>query len=276
MRVVGVALLALAMSGCVPIIYGSRYEGSSRQNLADAVPAFIEAGRTTMAEVVLTLGDPDTVAADESWLVYVSRYRKGGGGAVLVLAGGGQGGLLGGARKQMLYRRLLLRFDAAGVVREATLDVVDCGEADFFIGQSATSSPPCFDLDSRDLLAFDLVERLQAQGEADVVLFSHAEWWAKHEQGMVAVSDKAVHFVPFVDSSQADSPGATVALAELTDAALAGRVFHINPDSRQRVVLRRGETEVGSFIVRSENGDDSGRTVEAAELVSQRIAAARR
>jgi hypothetical protein len=276
MRIVGVVLLALAMSGCVPIVYGSRYEAPSRQNLADAVPASIEAGRTTMADVVLALGDPDTVAADESWLAYVSRYRKGGAGAALVLAGGGEMGLLGGAQKQMLYRRLLVRFDAAGVVQDATLDVVDCAEADFFVGQSAGSSPPCFDMDSRDLVAFDLAERLQAQGETAVVVFSYAEWWATHERGMVAVSDTAIHFVRSVDDRRAGSPGAAVALSDLTDAQLAGSTFHINPDSRRRVVLLSGDAEVGSFVVQGKNSDDPDRTSEAAELVCQRIAAARR
>ena len=43
MKAMGILLLALAMMGCVPIIYPARYEKPSRQNLTDAVPAFIEA-----------------------------------------------------------------------------------------------------------------------------------------------------------------------------------------------------------------------------------------
>jgi hypothetical protein len=264
----------MAMTGCVPIVYGARYEKPSRQNVSDAVPAFIEVGRTTMADVVLTLGDPDTVAADESWIAYVSTYREGGGGAVLILGGGGQVGMLGGASKQMLYRRLLVRFDGAGLVKQAKLDVVGCAEADYFLGESVDSSPPCFDITSRDLVALDLARRLEEQGEADVVVFSRAEWWATHRQGMVAVSDTAIHFVPSVDDRWTGLPGAKVALSDLTDAQLAGSAFHINPDKRQRVVLRRGEVEVGSFVVRDEDSDDSGRTSEAVELVRARIFAA--
>ena len=275
MKPLVVVLLALAMTGCIPIIYPARYMKPSRQNLSEAVPAFIEAGRTTLADVVLTLGDPDTVAADESWVAYASTYREGGGGAALVLAGGGQVGLLGGASKQMLYRRLLVRFDDAGLVQEATLDVVDCTEADFFIGQSASSSPPCFDVDSRDLVALDLADRLQVQGETNVVIFSRAEWLATHEHGMVAISDTAIHFVPSVDGRWTGSPGVNVALANLTDAQPAPKVFGFFHEGRQRVILRRGAEEVAAFVVRVGDVDDAARTAEALELVQQRIAAAR-
>ena len=276
MRAVALLLLVLTTTGCVPIIYPARYERPSRQNLADEVPAFIEAGRTTMADVVLALGDPDTVAADESWVAYTSAYREGGGGAALVLGGGGQVGLLGGAAKQMLYRRLLVRFDGAGIVGEATLDVVDCSEADFFVGQSSSSSPPCLDVNSRDLVALDLAERLQAQGEANVVIFSQAVWLTTRERGMVAVSDTAIVFVPSVDERWTGSPGAKLALADLTDAQPAPKVFGLFPEGRPRVVLRRGDAEVAAFVVQGAEVDDAVQTAEALELVRERIAAATR
>ena len=256
MKALGVLLLALAMTGCVPIIYPARYEKPSRQNLTDTVPAFIETGRTTMADVVLALGDPDTVAADESWIAYASAYREGGGGAVLVLAGGGQVGLLGGARKQMLYRRLLVRFDAVGNV----------------LAQDVGSAPPCFDVDSRDIAAAELTTRLLAQGETNVVVFNQAEWLATHERGMVAISDTAIHFVPAVDGRWSGSAGAKVALADLTDAQPAPKVFGLFHEGRPRVILRRGEMEVAAFVVRVADVDDAAKTAEALELVQQRIA----
>ena len=276
MRVIVLLLLFLASAGCVPIIYPARYEAPSRQNLADAVPAFIEAGRTTMADVVMTLGDPDTVAADESWVAYASAYREGGGGAVLVLAGGGQVGLLGAALKQMLYRRLLVRFDAEGIVTAATLDVVKCGNNEFFLGQAVDSTPPCFDVDSRDIAAGELVARLQAQGETNVVVFNQAEWLITRDRGMVAVSDTAIHFVPSVDGRWSGSPGKTLALADLTDAQSGPKVLGIFREGRPRVVLRRDESEVAAFVVRAADFDDEGLTEEALELVRERIAAARR
>jgi len=275
MRVIAVLLLALGLTGCVPIIYSARYEKSSRQNLSDTVPAFIETGRTTMADVVLALGDPDTVAADESWVAYASTFREGGGGAALVLAGGGQVGLLGGASKQMLYRRLLVRFDAAGVVKESRLDIVDCSEADFFVGQTSSSSPPCFDVDSLDIAAAELTTRLMAQGETNVVVINRAEWLTTHERGMVAISDSAIHFVPAVDARWSGSPGVTVSLADLTDAQPAPKVFGFFHEGRSRVILRRGEAEVAAFVVRVADVDDAAKTAEALELVQERIATAR-
>lgn len=276
MKALGVLLLVLGMTGCVPIIYSERYEKPSRQNLSDVVPAFIEAGRTTMADVVIVLGDPDTVAADESWLAYASAYREGGGGAALVIAGGGQAGLLGGARKQMLYRRLLVRFDADGVVTAATLDVVKCGNNEYFLGQAVGSMPPCFDVDSRDIAAAELTTRLLAQGETNVVVFARAEWLATRERGMVAVSDTAVRFVPSVDDRWGGSLGAKVALADLTDAQPGPKIFGFLPEGRPRVALRRGEEEVAAFVVMTVEGDDPGETAEALELVRERIAAARK
>jgi len=269
-------LLALGMSGCVPIIYSERYEKPSRQNLTDTVPDFIEAGRTTMADIVLALGDPDTVAADESWIAYASAYREGGGGAALVLAGGGQVGLLGGARKQMLYRRLLVRFDAEGIVTDATLDVVKCGNNQFFLGQAVGEAPPCFDVDSLDIAAAELTTRLMAQGETNVVVFNRTEWLTTHERGMVAISDSAIHFVPAVDDRWSGSPGVNLALADLTGAQPAPKVFGIFHEGRQRVILRRGEEEMAAFVVTLTDVDDVVRTAEALDLVQARIAAAQR
>jgi len=276
MRSLGLLLLALAMSGCIPIVYTARYEAPSRQNLTDEVLGLAEVGRSSMADVVLALGDPDTVAADESWIAYASTFREGGGGAALLLAGGGSAGLLGGATKQMLYRRLLVRFDGAGVVAEATLNVVDCSEADFYLGQGVSSSPPCFDVTSRDLLALDLAARLQAQGETHVVTLNHVEWLTTRERGMLALSDTAIHFVPSVDSRWTGSPGVKLALADLTDAQPAPKVWGLFPEGRPRVILRRGEEEVAAFVVRVADVDDAARTTEALELVRERIAAAKR
>lgn len=274
MRALGVLLLALAMSGCVPIIYGARYEASSRQNLTDEVPAFIEAGRTTMAEVVLALGDPDTVAADESWVAYASAYREGGGGAALVLAGGSQMGLLGGAREQMLYRRLLVRFDAAGLVTSASLDLVHCGNNEFFLGVTAGSDPPCFDVSGLELLARDVAHRLQEAGETNTVIYPRVEWVTTHQRGMLAVTDTAVRFVPSVDGRWDASAVVRLDLAGLSGARLAGNLFFHTAESRRRVVLLRGEEDAGSFVLLIGDMDDPLRTADASKLVQERIVAA--
>jgi hypothetical protein len=276
MRAVAVILLALTTSGCVPIIYSARYEPPSRQNLPDAVPAFIEPGKITMADVMLALGDPDTVATDESWIAYVSRYRKGGGGAALLLLSGSSGGLLGGATKAMLYRRLLVRFDSMGVVTSATLDLAYCDETEVFLGTTSGTMGPCFDVNSTDIVAQDLATHLQQAGERNVVVYPRAEWLPTHQKGMVVVSDSAVHFIAtgiYRIPSLADTD---IALADLTAARLLGHSFHLTDEGRQRVVVERGDEQVATFVIQTEYADDANRTREAAELISQRIAAIRR
>jgi len=161
MRVVGVLVLALATGGCIiPVIHGTGYESQSRQNVPDAVPAFIESGNATVADVLLALGDPDAVAADRSWMTYVSSYGEGGFGAAAVLvAPAGPPLAVGGDREKMLYRRLVVRLDAFGFVTGATLDVVRCTNSDGFIGDDGPSKPPCFPVDSRDLGAREVVAK---------------------------------------------------------------------------------------------------------------------
>jgi hypothetical protein len=275
MKAAGILLLALAMSGCVPILYGARYEASSRQNLADEVPAFIEGGRTTMADVVLALGDPDTVAADESWVAWVSAYREGGGGAALVLVGGGNAGLLGAAREQMLYRRLLVRFDGTGLVTSASLDLVHCGNNEFFLGVTTGSEPPCFDVTGIELLARDVADRLQEAGEANTVIYPRVEWVTTHERGMLAVTDTAVRFVPSIDGDWDGSAVVRLDLAGLSGAHLAGNPFFFTAESRRRVALLRGEEDAGSFVVLTGDVDDPQRTADASKLMQERIEAAR-
>jgi len=276
MKYLAVLLLVLTTSGCVPIIYSARYEAPSRQNLSDAVPAFIESGRTTMADVLLALGDPDTIAADESWIAYVSSYREGGGGAALVLVSSSSAGLLGGAFKEMLYRRLLVHFDATGIVTAATLDLVNCSNTDVFVGDASGSMAPCFDVTSTDIVARTLVANLQEAGETNVVVYRRAELLPTHQRGMVAVSDTAIHFVATGIYRTPRFPDIDIALADLTGAELGGHAFHLSAEGRRRVTLKREDAEIATFVVLAENGDDASRTTEAGELVSQRIAAVRR
>jgi hypothetical protein len=273
MRILAAILLALSTSGCIPIVYTARYEEPSRQNLPDAVPAFIESGRTSMADVLLALGDPDTVAVDESWIAYVSRYREGGGGAALVLVGGGNAGLLGGALKAMLNRRLLVRFDAAGIVTSAKLDLVDCTDTEFFLGSAAGTSAPCFDVESREIAAEDLATRLRNAGETNIVVYPRAEWLPTHQKGMVAVSDTTLHFVATGLFRRPEFPDAHIALADLTAVIFAGHSFHLTEEGRQRVVLERVEEQDTAFVIQAEYADDANRTGEAAELIRQRMGA---
>lgn len=272
----GVVALALLMTGCIPVVMSEGYLRQSRQNVPDEVPSFIETGRTTMADVVLALGEPDTVAANESWLAYVSRYRESGGGAVLLVGAGYTGGALGGVSEQMLYRRLIVRFDTVGTVTAAELDTRRCRDSDVVFGTSAFASPPCFDVESRDLVIQDIEQCLAAAGESSLVVYDRAEWLPTHEHGLLAVSDTAVHFVPKTGKGPLEPAGVRLALADVERAEVRQKNFGFGDAVRPQVLLLRGDAALGSFVLLAHAGDDILRTRDAGKLIRQRLEAAHR
>lgn len=267
---------ALLMTACIPIVLSKGYLQQSRQNVPDAVPSFIEAGRTTMADVVLALGEPDSVAMDESWLAYVSRYREGGGGAVLLVAAGYSAGAIGGVSEKMLNRRLVVRFDADGTVMAATLDTTRCSDSEVVFGTTTAPSAPCFDVESRDLVVQDLQRRLMAAGESNLVVHDRAEWLPTHERGLLAVSDRAVHFIPETVQSATRQPDVRFALTDIARAEMRQKLFRSGDAGRPQVVLLRGDEILGNFVLLADPGDDEKRTRAAAKLIDQRLAAVHR
>jgi hypothetical protein len=100
------------------------YEPQSRHNLGDAVPAFIEINRTTRAEVLLGLGEPDAQVNAETF-AYTSSSRKGGiGSLVLAIVPKGVGDVVYTQRFE--YRRLSIEFDDNGVVKGAQISLGTC------------------------------------------------------------------------------------------------------------------------------------------------------
>lgn len=276
MRHAGAIAAALLLCGCVPIVLSKGYLQSSRQNVPDVVPSFIEVGRTAIADVLLTLGEPDSVAADESWVAYVSRYRESGGGAVLLVGAGPTGGALGGVSEQMLYRRLVVRFDAGGTVMAATAESKRCTDSDFVLGTSVIPAAPCFDEKSRDLVVQDIERGLAAAGESGVVVYDGAEWLPTHQRGLLAVTDTAVHFIAEDGRERAHETGARFAFADLERAEVRRKFFASGDAGRPRVVLLRGGEILGSFTLLADQGDDEYRVQAAARLLAGRLEAARR
>lgn len=115
--------------GCAPVpwVVGTGYHYDSRSNIFSTAPDFIVAGKTTRREVLLNMGEPDSVWIDESVISYGAAYDTGG-AAVFVMFGGPHtviGGLpIGGGETE--FRRLVVSFDAQGVVREARLEKKRC------------------------------------------------------------------------------------------------------------------------------------------------------
>jgi hypothetical protein len=104
---VGVVLL-VCTSGCLILPTPEFNSGKARANITKKTPARFELGKTTRAEVVLGLGEPDAVSPDESKLAYRSEKICG-----LWFVGGQGGGASGAFTKD---RYLVAEFDARGVL----------------------------------------------------------------------------------------------------------------------------------------------------------------
>ena len=125
------------LSGC-PIPIPAGYASSSRQNIGPELTEIFIVGETTRTDVLLSIGEPDLAADDESWMAYESIYGKG--GVVFVMAAGGGAGGIGSEKVQ--HRYLVVEFDANGLV--STADFVDksCWEG-LVVGSNTDTRATC-------------------------------------------------------------------------------------------------------------------------------------
>lgn len=72
-----VVAVVSALSGCIALPVPAHYV-SARRNIGEAAPAFIEAGTTTRADVLMTLGKPEFVKSDKSEFVYLAARNRAG------------------------------------------------------------------------------------------------------------------------------------------------------------------------------------------------------
>ena len=135
LRLVATLLVCLLLHGCVPIPLPSGFE-LGRENLGDSAPGFIVSGKTTRVEVLLTLGEADGSALDESWLSYGGAFFKGG----VVLAGYFPIAL---SSETLAYRRLVVFFDEAGVVERTQFETRVCEESAVHWQGGESRKQPC-------------------------------------------------------------------------------------------------------------------------------------
>lgn len=111
-RAGSIAVVFFLLSGCLPIPvlpFGDTEQ--SRQNITDGVPDFIVVGKTTRADVLLLLGDPDRKKDNDRNFLYFRETEEG--GVAFVVGGAGRGAIVG---TPVTFRVLIVGFDAAGVV----------------------------------------------------------------------------------------------------------------------------------------------------------------
>jgi hypothetical protein len=111
-----------------------------RRNVGPVAPVAIVPEQTTMADVLLALGEPDRVSSKDgrTRMVWTAGHARGGVGGVLF----GSGGHAAGGLEFVEYQRRIIVFDARGVVVMNRYDKRICveGLGDF---EMAWKYAPC-------------------------------------------------------------------------------------------------------------------------------------
>lgn len=147
-RRLGLVLTAAVISGCisVPFPLASGPLPDSRTNVPPQVPPSIVVGHTSRRQVLLELGEPDGSGPNEEWYSYGSAFSHGGLGIVTVSYGASYD-----ARHNVEVRRLLLQFDASGIVSSVSLETKRCPMWTSDLLRHI--SLPCLDIQGGDVAA---------------------------------------------------------------------------------------------------------------------------
>jgi hypothetical protein len=163
-------LAALLASGCVIVpVPEKRTAGpnpASRTNLdAQAEPGIVT-GVTTRTQVLLKLGEPDGRGAEDAWFTYASIVERGGWHWYAVVIGPGVAG--SPVDSWDTSRRLIIRFDAHGVVSAVTLEQKDCN----------ASERNCVPVAGSDLAEADRRAAALAVAGTVVATYDRFQWFA--------------------------------------------------------------------------------------------------
>ncbi len=143
------ALLSVVLlGGCIPI--PPHHAPFSRGNVPEEIPGWLESGRSTLADALFQLGEPDDYSPDGRTLGWVNINRLGGG--VLLFAAGGSAAAVGALGERS--RRLVVQFDGNGVVTDRWLETDACVSGFWGVGNRAEEfgghcPPPLADTGSR-------------------------------------------------------------------------------------------------------------------------------
>jgi len=104
-------VLIVCVYSCIVIPTPSFDSGDARANIKKETPLQFNVGKTTRADVILMLGEPDAVSSDELMLVYRSEKIRG----IFFIGGAGYTGT-GGVITKDLY--LVAEFDSHGLLQK--------------------------------------------------------------------------------------------------------------------------------------------------------------
>jgi hypothetical protein len=134
--------LAYSTTGCLVIPIRPVHSGYARTNVTEETATQFEPGKVTMADVILQLGEPDAVSADESQLAYRSEKVVGWWIIAAASPGGGGGEADGAIYKDRIF---VFEFDPSGQFQTARQSRQFSGVRDL---EQPDLKPP--ELNSRD------------------------------------------------------------------------------------------------------------------------------
>jgi hypothetical protein len=270
-----VALLPTLLAACVPVPW-VRQSGPNREaraNLQTQAPKLVP-GETSRTRLLMTLGEPDGRAVDDSWFVYASLDKRPGFHlAYIAFVPGGEGVLAGRVGSWDTSRRLIVRFNDEGTVSSVSLDETACNADNTGLNVSFAS---CLDASGSDLAAArkgaeqesDHQERLAAlgrtlrgSGEHVQSTFNHVIWYGegsspwsrgaavgnRHHDGDLVVTETGIVFT----TTKAGDEDVRTAYTDVRRVKIEGYLTNM----RVRIELKSGREE--SFAIREERDGDT-------------------
>jgi len=202
-RLVAAMMACAAVAGCV-IPLPSGESATTRRNVGDSAPESIIVGKTTRAEVVSLLGEPDSASQDGALMVFGRDTTRGG---VMIVLPGAPAGFLAVGWTDVTNRRLVVRFDAHGLVSDATMERKDCvrGVVGMATGSGGwgVESAPCLDVGGQDLTAPAEDARLPTD-EGEIARYDMSTWTIDAQSfregdvrrvGVLAIADRSLVFL---------------------------------------------------------------------------------
>ncbi len=219
---IAIILISMTLTACL-IPLSARNE-DSRQNIGDSVPDFIVVGKTTRADVLLTLGEPDHASDNGLWFAYTRTSREGG---VLFLVSG-QGGP---SSENMVSRRVIITFDESNVVTSAKYERMPWKAGEIGIGMSMSRGP----WETGEYLFPTDSSAVNEDGRTIAGKVFAPALWHKGIKGWAEV--KALHL----------EPDATEGSLFVGDAAIF--FFSPNADSKSKPLLKLAYADIADIYI---------------------------
>lgn len=129
---------AVLLAGCLPLPIPP-HPLATRRNIGPNLPNPIVAGKTTMEEVLLALGEPDFTYTTAGWtrMVWTAGRSQGGLGGMIFASNFG----IMMVNQAMEYRRLVVSFDPRGLVLSSDYEQRSCLEVAFWAGKDEEWHP---------------------------------------------------------------------------------------------------------------------------------------